>query len=247
MKTIKFLFALLFIGSTLFTGCFVDINDDDSLFGCMDADGPVTTVELDLDEITGISLAMEARVELTQGPEQMITVEGKSDIFDELDLDVSNQGVWTIRTVDCVRDVDNLTFYVTVPDLRDITVSGSGEVYSSNTFTIEDIDLRISGSGEIDLALDADDIDAHISGSGKIKLEGTADELDMNISGSGDLRAFDLFTRAVDIRISGSGDAEVRASDRLDVRISGSGDVFYKGNPLLDVSISGSGEVIDAN
>lgn len=247
MKTIKFLFALLLTGSTLFTGCFVDINDDDSLFGCMDADGPVTTVELDLEEVTGIALAMEARVELTQGPEQTIIVEGKSDIFDELDLDVNNQGVWTIRTVDCVRDVDNLIFYVTVPDLRDVTVSGSGEVYSTNTFVIEDIDLHISGSGEIDLALDADDIDAHISGSGKTKLEGTADELNINISGSGDLRAFDLFTRKVDVRISGSGDAEVRASERLDVRISGSGDVFYKGNPLLEVSISGSGEVIDAN
>ena len=234
-------------GSLLLTGCFVDINDDDGLFGCIDADGPVTTIDLELEDIDGIELAMDARVELTRGPEQLITVEGKSDIFDELDLDVRD-GVWTIRTVDCVRDVDDLTFFITVPNLRMVKISGSGEVLSTNVFDGGgDIELRISGSGEMDLGLLSDDVEVDISGSGKVILEGEADELDLNITGSGDLRGFDLAVREADINISGSGDAEVRASDRLDVRITGSGDVFYKGQPTLDVSITGSGEVIDAN
>jgi hypothetical protein len=247
MNNLKFLFTLLLSSSLFFTGCFVDINDDDGLFGCMDADGPITTIDLNLPAFSGITLAMEARVEITQGPEQSVTVEGKSDIFDELDLDVSNSGVWTIRTEDCVRDVDNLTFYITVPDLNEIKISGSGKIISTNTFVGGDIELKISGSGEIDIALEADDIEVDISGSGKVFLEGIADELDLNITGSGDLRAFNLTAREGDIKISGSGDAEVRIEDRLDVRITGSGDVYYKGQPLLDVSITGSGEVIDAN
>ena len=98
-----------------------------------------------------------------------------------------------------------------------------------------------------DLALEADDIEVDISGSGKVVLEGIADEIDLNITGSGDLRAFNITAREGNIKISGSGDAEVRIEDRLDVRITGSGDVYYKGQPLLDVSITGSGEVIDAN
>lgn len=248
MNSIKFLFALLCISSLFLTGCFVDINDDDSLFGCVDADGPVTTLILDLDDITGIALAMDARVELTQGPEQSIEVEGKSDIFDELNLDVNSNGVWTIETEDCIRDLDDLTFYITLPELRDVTISGSGEIYSTNTFTgMGDVEIRITGSGEVDLALEADDIEADISGSGKMTLEGIADELDLNITGSGDVRGFNLTAREGNINISGSGDAEVRTEDRLDVRITGSGDVYYKGQPVLDVSITGSGEVIDAN
>lgn len=242
----KFLFALMMGGSLLLTGCFVDINDDDGLFGCIDADGPISTITLELEPLAGIELAMDARVELTQGPEQSITVEGKSDIFDELDLDVRN-GVWTIRTEDCVRDVDDLTFFITVPDLREIKLSGSGEIFSTNTFEVGDIEVRISGSGEIDLGLLADDIEADISGSGKLVFEGEADELDLRISGSGDLRGFDLSVREADINITGSGDAEITVADRLDVFITGSGDVFYKGQPTLDVSITGSGEVIDAN
>ncbi len=247
MNNLKFIFALVCTGSLFLSGCFVDINDDDGLFGCMDADGPITTIDLDLPEFTSITLAMEARVEITQGPEQSVTVEGKSDIFDELDLDVSNSGIWTIRTKDCVRDVDNLTFYITVPDLNEIKISGSGKIISTNTFIGGDIELKISGSGEIDIALEADDVEVEISGSGKVFLEGIGDELDLNITGSGDLRAFNLTTREGNIKISGSGDAEVRIEDRLDIRITGSGDVYYKGQPLLDISITGSGEVIDAN
>ncbi|MEL6658040.1 MAG: head GIN domain-containing protein [Bacteroidota bacterium] len=246
MKQMKFLFALVLGGSLLLTGCFIDVNDDDGLFGCIDADGPVTTLELDLAPFDGIELAMDAQVEITQGPEQAVTVEGKSDIFDELDLDINN-GVWTIRTVDCVRDVDDLTFFITVPDLREVKISGSGEVESTNVFEVGDIELRISGSGEMDFALLADDVEVDISGSGKVFLEGEADELDLNISGSGDLRAFNLIANEGDINITGSGDAEVFINNRLDVRITGSGDVFYKGNPTIDVSITGSGEVIDAN
>lgn len=246
MKEMKFFLALMLGGSLLLTGCFVDINDDDGLFGCIDADGPVTTLDLDLADFDGIELAMDARVELTQGPEQTVTVEGKSDIFDELDLDINN-GVWTIRTEDCVRNVDDLTFFITVPNLREVKISGSGEIRSTNTFEIGDIELRISGSGDMDMALLADDVEVDISGSGKIVLEGEGDELDINITGSGDVRAFDLAVNEADINISGSGDAEVRVANRLDVRITGSGDVFYKGQPLIDASITGSGEVIDAN
>lgn len=246
MTQFKFLFALTLGASLFFTGCFIDVNDDDGLFGCMNADGPITTADLEIDDFDGIELAMEARVEITQGPEQSVIVEGKSDIFDELDLDVKN-GVWTIRTVDCVRDVDDLTFFITVPVLREVKISGSGEVTSTNTFVGGDIELRISGSGKMDLAIEGDDVEIDISGSGKVFLEGIADEEHLNITGSGDLRAFNLAVREANINISGSGDAEVRVADRLDVRITGSGDVFYKGNPLLDVSITGSGEVIDAN
>jgi hypothetical protein len=244
MKNLQMLFALVLTGSLLLTGCFIDV--DDNPFGCRNATGPITTATLAVPAFDGIVLAMDARVEITQGDELAVVVEGKSDILNEIDLDVRN-GVWTIRTQDCVRNVDNLTFFITMPEVRSVRVSGSGKVISTNTLVGNDVELDISGSGELDLALEVDDIDAEISGSGKIFLEGQADRLDLAISGSGDFRGFNLFTNTGDIRISGSGDAEVRVADALKVRISGSGDVFFKGQPTLDISISGSGSVTDAN
>lgn len=243
MKNSKILLAISILSIITLSGCF---DDDNNLFGCYKATGPISTAELDIADFDGINLAMDARVILIQGEEQKVIVEGKSDIIDEIDLDVHN-GVWKIETVPCVRNVGNLTFTITMPVLSEAHVSGSGEIFGDNVFVENDIEFSVSGSGEIDMAVEADDLDVVISGSGEIKLEGFADELDASISGSGDINAFDLPVRVADINIAGSGDVEVNVSDLLDVRITGSGDVLFKGNPILDISIVGSGDVIDAN
>ncbi len=245
MKKLSFLFTLALMGSLFLTGCFID-DDDDGLFGCVNGNGPAVTETLDIEPFDAIHLKMSANVVLTQGDEQSVTVEGKPNIIDELERDVHN-GIWDIETDDCVRDVGEMTFFITIPDLRMLRISGSGDIFSDNTFVVNDLDLRISGSGKIDMAIEADDVEADISGSGDMVLEGLADELDIDIDGSGDIRSFDLSVRESDIMISGSGDAEVRIAELLIVRITGSGDVYFKGQPDLDVSISGSGEVIDAN
>lgn len=245
MKNLAY-FTFFLIGSLTMTGCWID--DDTDIFGCVNGDGPIVSEEIFLADFDGIELNMDADVFISQGPEQSVVIEGKANIIDEIDRDV-NGGVWEIEADRCIRDVDQLNVFITVPDLRLVRISGSGTVFGETDFELGDgdIDLLISGSGEIDLGLFADDINANISGSGRMVLTGEGDELDVRISGSGDIRAFDFPVRAGDIVISGSGDAEVRVSESLLVRISGSGDVYYKGNPSIDVHISGSGDLIDAN
>ncbi len=244
MKNFKFLLAIALLSTIVLSGCFDDNNQNP--FGCINADGPISTSTLNLADFTGVKLTMDAHVILTQGDEQNVVVEGKSDIINEINLDIHN-GVWTIKTDRCVRNVDDLTFFITLPVLREASVTGSGDIISDNVFIENDVEFNISGSGEIDIAIEADDLDLNISGSGKIKLEGLADEIDASISGSGDIRAFNLPVRLCDINIAGSGDAEVTVSEVLDVNIAGSGDVYFRGNPILDVSITGSGNVVDAN
>ncbi len=54
----------------------------------------------------------------------------------------------------------------------------------------------------------------------------------------------DCRARQYKARISGSGTADVLATDSLDVQISGSGTVTYSGNPKVQQDISGSGRLI---
>lgn len=242
MKTTLFQIGILLTFGLTFSGCFLD----DIGINCRDAEGERMTKTLNIGNFDGIKLAMDARVEITQGDTLSVTVEGKSDVIDELSLQVRN-GTWTIDTRDCMRNVGDLTIFVTMPNVHRLAISGSGTIYSTNTLNGNDVDLDISGSGEMDVALNVDDVEVFISGSGKIQAEGTADELDVSISGSGDFYAFGLASNRADVRISGSGDVEVRVEQFLKVRISGSGNVYYKGEPDLDVSVSGSGRAIDAN
>ena len=230
----------LLIGS----GC--GLNDDEGLFGCINGEGETITEELVLNDFSKIKLKISADVYVTQGDVQKVEVKGQQNIIHQLDLDVNGE-TWEIEFDDCVRNYNDLKIYITIPEIKELNISGSGLIYGENDFTVGDLRLRISGSGDIDLIVDANDIDSKISGSGKIKMGGTTNRFKLAISGSGDYRAFDLDSEDGEIEISGSGDAEVNVSDELDIEISGSGDVYYKGTPALRIGISGSGNVIDAN
>ena len=232
--------------SILAPACFFDVDDDDNFFGCVNGNGPIVSAELSLAPFDGVHLALPGEVFITQGETQSVTVEAKQNIIDELDLVVQN-GIWRIDTDRCVRDVNDFKVFITIPTVTQLEISGSGDIISESFLNINDIYLRITGSGDMDLGLNADDIELDITGSGNVFLEGTADDLDVRITGSGDIRAFKQEVNTARVNISGSGDVEVTVIDELDVRISGSGDVRYKGNPTLDVSISGSGDVTNAN
>ena len=245
MKTLKWMTAAVFM-SLIMTSCFINIDDDDGFFGCTDGDGPIITEELFLDDFDGIRVKSSINVYLTQGDDQKVVVEGKSNLIEILGRDV-NGGIWEIDFEDCVRDVDEFNVYITLPLFKTIQIDGSGDVYSENTLLTGDLELEIEGSGDIDVALQADDLEVDIEGSGEVKLEGFADDVKYRIDGSGDVNAFDLECQTADVSISGSGDVEVLVIEFLKVRIDGSGTVRYKGDPELDVDIEGSGEVIDAN
>ena len=45
------------------------------------------------------------------------------------------------------------------------------------------------------------------------------------------------------VELSGSGDADVHASERLDAEVSGAGDLAYRGEPRLHEDVSGAGEI----
>lgn len=249
MFNFKSVLLILFGGLTLMApGCFIDLDfdDDDDVFGCERGRGGTVVERLDLDAFHSIVLANDADVFLRQGPIQEVEVEAQSNIIDLLETRVRN-GEWVIGYEDCVRDHDRVRIYITLPDIRELTLSGSGDIYGENIFYLGDVSVRITGSGDVDLEMEADDLDLLISGSGDLALSGLCDGQRTTISGSGDLQAFNLDSRTANIRISGSGDAEVFVTQFLDVLITGSGNVYYKGDPDIDVTITGSGRLIDTN
>lgn len=241
MKNLNWLIIGLVSVVLFTTSC--GLSDDDGLFNCERGEGPIVTEELNIDEFRGVELDISADVFITQGSEFSVTVEGEENIINELDLDVTGN-VWHICFEDCVRNHDDLNIFITMPVIDYLKIDGSGSITGENFFEVDDLELKISGSGDMDLGVGADDIDAKISGSGKMILEGDAERLDFKVSGSGDLRAFDLVVEKANVTISGSGDVEVNVTDDLDIKISGSGDVYYKGNPSVSIDITGSGEVI---
>ena len=105
----------------------------------------------------------------------------------------------------------------------------------------------VSGSGDINLELDAKLVNSDISGSGSIRLSGKAGSYDASITGSGEIDAFGMEARNATITITGSGNCSVKVLEIMRTRITGSGDVRYRGYPRISNKITGSGSVEDRN
>ncbi len=261
MKNLKSHFIILVVA--VLTGFLVSCE---GIILGIDGDGPVVSQDFSFTELQGISSAICGDIYLTQSDEQKVTISAQQNIIDNMKFDVNN-GVLHIEFDRNVHHHEPITIYMSVNNLTEVKVSGSGNVNTTGAFTTNDaLNLSLSGSGNFNVEANAPEIysgisgsgdftikantdyfEGSIAGSGKYIMSGAATVADYSISGSGEIRAFELETGETRIHVSGSGDSRVTAYDKLAVSISGSGDVYYKGTPQIDTNISGSGNIRNAN
>lgn len=239
------LLSISLLAAAITSGCIVvDLN------GCgketVKGSGEVVAEERRLSEFKTIKLKGVGRVVLTQGQPHTINIETDDNIMPLIETEIQNdqliisQGNYNFRPT-------KLDFIITVAQLKGIAISGAGDVIGKSRFVSDDFFAKISGSGNMVLELDVAELETTISGSGSMNLAGLTDRHDATISGSGKISAFDMHTQNVSLKVSGSGNCKVNATETLHARISGSGDVFYKGHPRITSKISGSGTLESRN
>lgn len=213
-------------------------------WGSVKGEGDVVTQEIQLEMLKGVKLGFSGDIILTQGSSQKVVMEGQQNILDNIKRDVDD-GIWNVHFDKGVRTAKPVKIYITLATLQEAYVQGSGSISTTNTFhNLGDLEVGVSGSGGLDLSVDAVNIEASVSGSGDIKLQGTAENIEISISGSGDVHAAELRAENCEVAISGSGDVLIYCTSGIESSVSGSGDIRYKGNPAkVKASISGSGDV----
>lgn len=222
------------IALIVFTSC-----DEDGI--CKRGNSAIERREIHLSEITSIDVEGDATLYLTQGEEQKIEVETNKNLFSVINHKVEN-GEWDAKFDRCVRK-GKLTFYVTLKNIHELEVSGSGKIVGESQIKSDRLKVSVEGSGEIKLQIETRELESDIEGSGNITMSGSTSGHKAEIEGSGKIQAYDLVSASADIEIEGSGKALINVENSLSVKISGSGDVIYKGNPRVSSKISGSGKV----
>ena len=211
-------------------------------FDTIKGSGNIITEERELAPFDEISLRVSGNVIITQGENQSVEISTDDNIMSIITTEVKN-GKLVICSRGNIFRYSKLEIDIIIPEIQGLYVSGSGHIRGNEEILCNDIDIKVSGSGKVNLTLSAEDINTNISGSGKINLNGKAEELKVKISGSGDLNSEDLACEDASVRVSGSGDCRINATEDLDASISGSGNVYYKGNPDISTKVSGSGSV----
>ena len=222
----------------------------------------------DVENFTKISFGFAGKLYLKQGSPQKVELEGNRDILEEIETEVDGgrlrigkEGKW----FDWDFGNDKITVYITVPNIEGVSVSGSGDIVGQSKIRTDDLELKVSGSGSMELDVEAKgDVEADVSGSGNMNLRGHFESFESDVSGSGRVVLRANIDNTASFGISGSGKIEasgsadfvrtrisgsgkVLAADletkRCEVRISGSGDVEINVISELDATISGSGSV----
>lgn len=208
----------------------------------------------DVRQFQGISFGVSGKLYIQQGKEYKLELEGDEDVLEEIETEVRD-GILRIR--DKRRwgwswsTKQKITAWVTLPEVEEISVSGSGKIENESPIRADELELSVSGSGFIELdELSCDRMEVSISGSGRLALAGkqALDAMDISISGSGNVHSEDLEAEELSVSVSGSGNCYVSVSQKLRARISGSGSVYYQGRPeYVDAKTSGSGKIRSRN
>jgi hypothetical protein len=204
--------------------------------------GKSTVETRDLPAFDSVHLMNEGTVYVSREREQSVEIYADESVIDIVRTEVRN-GILFISSRHDIRRISSFEVHVVMKEIEELSVTGPGSIRGKGSLEVEDLELRMTGSGDISLDLNADKVVTHISGSGEIELSGRAEDHEVKISGSGDLEAGELSTEDTRVTLSGSGKCMINATENLDVRISGSGDVSYRGNPNLSSHITGSGRI----
>jgi len=184
-------------------------------------------------------LAAEYRIQIGKNPSFKIT--GDDNILPLIKYTVEEKRL-IISTDKQYKPSISPVIHITVVDLKAAANTGSGDMHIKGVDN-ESFRLDISGSGDVHFMGQTKQLAVAVSGSGDIRLTGKTEALAADINGSGDVRAFELSADDAAVKIMGSGDANISASQTLSIQIYGSGDVKYKGSPAVTQSIFGSGDV----
>lgn len=217
---------------------------------------------------TKVAFRVPGKLFLKQGNEQKVELEGDKEILAEIEtevdgnkLSIGKENHW----MDWNWHGEKVNVYITMKDIEGLSVSGSGDLVGQGVLTANDLDLKVSGSGSLEIEANASgDLEADVSGSGNLSFKGKCKSLESGISGSGRVSINGTIAGTADVSVSGSGKMEASGTadaikttisgsgkvlaqnlevKKCDVRISGSGDVEINVKEELDANISGSGSV----
>jgi len=209
--------------------------------------GKIATEERSLSSFNQLTVTGPFDVMLRPGAEGKLSLTADENLLPVIETFVKNNKLVIRFNKDFnVRKATKLFVEVPVKYLKSINLTGSGSIKNERLIDWNEINLYLTGSGDMMLNLNLDFVKASVTGSGDMVLNGTANNARYSVTGSGSINAKQAICKNAKVNVTGSGDVYVKATQRLKGKLLGSGDLYYYAKPeTLDINILGSGSVID--
>lgn len=213
----------------------------------INGNGKMTTTTRSTSDYDAIACAGSFDYVLVAGTEGKITLEGEENLLQYIITEVKDNKL-IIKTENHInlRPSNNKAIKITIPfkDIHSVSLAGSGDLWNEDVISSTNLEVALSGSGDVVLNIEASNTVGKVAGSGDLTLKGNTNRLEAKVAGSGDFHGFNLQANHTEVSVAGSGDAEVVSNESLKARVAGSGDIEYRGNPKTeDTKVAGSGSI----
>jgi hypothetical protein len=239
MKNLLFVFALL----SLMTGFFsCDLDDLD----CIRVSDQVITRDWELGDFTDVVFTGVGNIVVTQGSATAFRATGPDNVLAEMTTEVFN-GQLVIGFRKCFNGEYDLNIEITMPEVEELSLVGVGSIESADTLRCEDLRVKLTGVGSIDLLVMGANINSQISGVGQLQYAGSCEKHVVASSGQVELKAYDLEALDYELTVLGVADHYISAANSIEALITGTGNIYYRGNPTVNRSGNGAGQVINTD
>jgi hypothetical protein len=240
----KILIPILFLSSTLWTACEININAKAEPSTILPAEGKT----FDVKPFKAIKADGVFNIILSQGSKESVVVKGKLP----KGLSISNAGDTLVITDTIDGNISNHSvktdIYLTLVDINSMVIESVGETTCSDTLKLKTLDFHAEGVGATTLWLNIDSVHAEEDGVGKLTLAGKATSAKIENDGVGALEAKAFKVDVLHASISGVGAAKVYATKEIYMECSGVGGVQYSGPAkVMQNESSGVGKVEHAD
>ncbi len=207
-----------------------------------------TTETRRVKDFTTVQLTGSSSVTIKEGNGFAVQVTGAKEALnkaetrvkgDTLVLSVKDRGWFTTSSKE-------VHFDITMPRIKGVKLTGSGDVDLDDSVTTESIDLSVTGSGDIsadtitaknmvltvtgsgNIRIDRVEViagEAVIKGSGDIEVAGEVHTQRVRVMGSGNFKGWKLSAQVAQGSIMGSGDVDLGKAEQRSFNVMGSGEV----------------------
>lgn len=204
--------------------------------------GRVVKETRDIKSFDAIDVSGAFHVYLTQGSIESLEIEADDNLLQYIDNYVKGGTLYLETRGFGIRSA-TMRAYITVRDLERVNASGAVKITGETPLEFSRLSINISGAADIDMEVYGDKMELKVSGAGKTHLNGEVENMSIRLSGASKLSAEALYTKNMDVDISGAGSARVNVENELTANISGAGNIHYIGDPKVHSKVSGAGNV----
>jgi len=212
--------------------------------GALIGSGNLETEEYAFTNFTEVEISSAFEFEIEQSSSYSINVTADDNVIDYVRVSQDGQTLKiSLGRVIWLGPV-TLRASVTMPQLRELTVSGASRGTVSGFSSTEDLDITVSGASRLTGDITAGNVEFGISGASTIQMEGSANDIDANVSGASRLNLDDFTVNNADVNFSGASSGTVNLNGRLDANLSGASRLWYIGEPTMgDINTSGASTI----